>query len=149
MDNSVHTWGPRPALVAVGWVLTGVGAATLAATAHAGDRPGTLLLALVTAGLLALSAYGTVVRPRLVADPDGIRLGTLRGTRKFGWSEVRVGVRTLPRFGRRVPVLELDVVADHGDPDGERSAVFGWIELGEDPRDVYDVLERTRRRTSG
>ncbi len=135
--------------MAVGWALTGGAAATLAATADAGDRPGTLLLALVTAGLLAFSAHGTVVRPRLAADPDGIRLRDLRGSRRLGWSQVRVGVRTLPRFGRRVPVLELDVLADHGEPEETRPAVLGWIELGEDPRDVYDVLERTRRRPSG
>ncbi|WP_233357189.1 PH domain-containing protein [Saccharomonospora iraqiensis] len=149
VDNSVHTWGPRPALVAAGWVLTGVAAATLAATAHGGDRPGTLLLALVTAGLLAFSAYGTVVRPRLSADADGIRLRTLRGTRRLDWSQVRVDVRTLPRLGRRVPVLELNVLADHGDPDEDRPTALGWIELGEDPREVYDVLERTRPRPSG
>ncbi|WP_083940099.1 PH domain-containing protein [Saccharomonospora saliphila] len=161
MDNSA-AWAPRPALVGAGWALTAAAGAALAMLATGGDRQGALLLSLVTAALAALSAHGTVVRPRLAADAGGVSVRTLGGTRRLAWSRVAVRLTDVRRFGRRVPVLELDAddardpgragseqtgdAGDAGVSDEPGLVVLGWIELGADPHDVHDELLRLRRR---
>jgi len=141
VDNSVRAWAPRPALVGVGWALTVAAAGALAWTVDADDRPGTLLLGVVTTALAALSLHGTVVRPRLAADGRGVRLRTLTGTRTLPWSEVAVRLTRTKRYGRDSESVELE--AD------DRLTVFGWVELGTDPKDVYDELLRLRQAHTG
>ncbi|WP_298177243.1 PH domain-containing protein [Saccharomonospora sp.] len=138
MDNSARAWAPKPGLVGVGWVLTAVAAGALGWSATSGDRPGTLLLAVVTAAFLAASLHGTVVRPRLSADGDGLRVRTLGGTRSHPWSRVDLRLTTTRRYGRDAQVIELDAV------DGQLT-VFGWVELGTDPHEVHEELLRLRQ----
>ncbi|EHK88950.1 PH domain-containing protein [Saccharomonospora azurea] len=137
MDNSARAWAPRPGLVGVGWALTVAAACALAWTALSGDRPGTLLLSVVTAAFAALSLHGTVVRPRLTADASGVRLRTLGRTHSLRWSDVAVRLTTARRYGREAQIVELD--------SDDRLTVLGWIELGTDPHDVYDELVRLRQ----
>lgn len=137
MDNDALSWAPKTSLVAVGWLGTAAAAASTVFVLLASDRQGAVLLGIATLALAAASAHGTVVRPRLAADAWGLRVRTLAGTRRLDWSEVRPTVRTTRRLGRDVAVLELDT---------DEPAVFGWLELGADPRDVYDELVDLRPR---
>lgn len=137
MDNS-NTWAPRPALVGTGWVLTTAGAVALTVSIMSGDRPGILLLALVTAAFAAASAHGTVVRPRLAADTGHLRFRTLTGSHTLTWSDVAFRLVPVRRYGRETEVLELDTTTG-------RFAVFGWLELGADPRDVHERLLALRQ----
>ncbi len=91
----------------------------------------------MTTALAALSLHGTVVRPRLAADGRGVRLRTLTETRTLPWSEVAVRLTRTKRYGRDSESVELE--AD------DRLTVFGWVELGTDPKDVYDELLRLRQ----
>lgn len=100
-------------------------------TALSGDRPGTLLLGIGMLALTGAAVHGTFVRPRLAAYRWGVCIRTLGGTQRAPWPRVRVGLITTRRLGRDVPMLELET---------EELVVFGWIELGTDPRDVHDVL---------
>lgn len=137
MDNSIRGWAPKLGLVGVGWALTVAAAGALAWTALSGDRPGTLLLGVVTTAFAVLSLHGTVVRPRLAADSHGVRLRTLGGTRSLPWSDVTVRLATTRRYGRDAQTVEFDT--------DDRLTVLGWVELGTDPRDVYDELLRLRQ----
>ncbi|MEU6641455.1 PH domain-containing protein [Saccharomonospora sp. NPDC046836] len=122
-------------LVAVGWLLAAAAVAGKVGTALSGDRPGTLLLAVATLALLAAAAHGTFLRPRLCADHWGVRIRTLGGSKRLAWDEVDVRLTTARRLGRDVAALELE---------GEDLVVFGWVELGADPRDVHDELTALR-----
>ncbi|WP_197319761.1 PH domain-containing protein [Saccharomonospora sp. NB11] len=137
MDNPTRAWAPRPGLVGVGWVLTVISACALTGIVLSGDRPGSLLLGVITIAFAALSLHGTVVRPRLAADPSGIRLRTLGGTRVLRWSEVVVRLATTKRYGRDAWTVEIE--------SGDRLTVLGWVELGADPHDVHDELVRLRQ----
>ncbi|CAM2772412.1 PH domain-containing protein [Saccharomonospora xinjiangensis] len=137
MDNPAPSWAPKPGLVGLGWALTVSAACALTWFALSGDRPGTLLLGVVTAAVGALSLHGTVVRPRLAADSDGVRVRTLGGARSLPWSDVTVRLATTRRYGRDATTVEIDTE--------DRLTVFGWVELGSDPRDVYDDLVRLRQ----
>jgi len=120
------------AVAALGWALL------------TDDLPGRVI-ALAAVGLLSMLALvGTVVRPRLATDADGLRVGRLRGARYWPWSAVhRVEVVTSGRFSRRVGMLEIDAV----DPDGtERLVVLTALDLGADPVDVAAELDRVRAR---
>src|SRR5690606_27400414 len=138
VDNSPRAWAPKPGLVGVGWVLTAVSAIALGWNITSGDRPGTLLLAVVSAAFLAASLHGTVVRPRLLADSEGVRVRTLGGTHFHPWSRLGLRLTTTRRYGRDVEALELD-------PTDGRLTVFGWVELGTDPHDVHEELLRLRQ----
>jgi hypothetical protein len=109
-------------VAAVGWALatTDPAGRVLASTA------------VVLLGWLALSA--TVARPRLAADRHELRVGRLRGPRRWAWRDVhRIEVVRTRRLGRECPVLELDVV----DPDGTAHLlVFTRLDLGADPVEV-------------
>ena len=84
-------------------------------------------LALALAGL-----YGTVVRPRLAADGEGVTVRGLTGRRRWSWAEVNVRLVRTRRLGREVATLELDAEPD--------LVVLGRLDLGEDPEDVVDAL---------
>jgi hypothetical protein len=54
----------------------------------------------------------------------------------LNWAEARVRLRTTPRLGRDTVTLEIDS-EDH-------LVVLGWLDLGEDPREVLHVLSTLR-----
>ncbi|ROS41036.1 PH (Pleckstrin Homology) domain-containing protein [Amycolatopsis thermoflava] len=98
----------------------------------ASDRMGTVFFAVAAIALTALSLHGLLVRPRLTADPRGLRIRTTTGKHDLHWPEVTARVRTTRRFGRDSATLEIEA--------GDQLFVFGWLELGTDPRDVLDAL---------
>ena len=132
MDNPA-AWAPRPALVAVG--LAGFLVALAGAFLY-DDRMGVVLFAIAAVVLAALSAHGMFVRPRLAADTSGVRIRTAGGVREFGWREASAELRSTRRLGRDATTLEISA--------GEQLFVFGWLELGADPRDVLDALTTLR-----
>lgn len=136
VDNSARTWAPRAELVGVGWALAAAAAAGAVLFWRAGDRPGTLLLAVTALALLGAAMHGTLLRPRLAADRTGLRVRTLARTRRLGWPETRLTLSTVRRLGREVTVLEVQPL----DPQSCDLVVFGWIELGAHPRDVHEEL---------
>ncbi|GAA5158098.1 PH domain-containing protein [Amycolatopsis dongchuanensis] len=133
MDNP-SSWAPRPALVAV--ALLGALVA-LAGAVFSPDRMGAVLFGVAAVVLAALSAHGLFVRPRLAADDRGVRIRTTGGVHEFSWPETHTRLRSTRRLGRDSTTLEISV--------GEQLFVFGWLELGTDPRDVLDVLGALRR----
>ncbi|GAB3486622.1 PH domain-containing protein [Amycolatopsis cihanbeyliensis] len=135
MDNSNPKWAPRTAVVAVGWMLAAFAAAGTVVAALEIDPPGAVLLGVGTLALAAAAAHGTVVRPRLAADRQGIRVRTLAGSHRLDWAEARVRLATVRRLGREVTTLEIDPT----DPDSGL-IVLGALELGADPRDVLTEL---------
>ena len=136
------SWSPPAALVGLAWAGAVAAAVRVMLLVGTGDAPGLLLAAVATVGLAATALYGTVARPRLRADIDGITVGSLGGRRHLPWSQVHdVQARAVRRLGRDSMMLELDVV----DPDGaERLLVFGRLDLGDDPVDVADALRAAR-----
>jgi len=126
-------WSPRPAETAAaagGAVI----ALLLAATA---DPAGRVLFGLAALGLLALTVVDLLLRPRLAADPDGLRVRTLAVRRRMPWSALqRVDVDERSRYGLTARTLELDA--------GDTLVVLGRRALGTDPRDVADALARIR-----
>ncbi|GAB2979724.1 PH domain-containing protein [Amycolatopsis acidiphila] len=133
MDNSSASWAPRPALVAVG--LLGALVA-LAGVFLYDDKLGEVFFGVVTVVLAVLSAHGLLVRPRLTADIDGLRVRTLHGEQRFSWPEAHTSLRSTKRMGRDSKTLEISA--------GEQLFVFGWLELGADPLDVLDTLSALR-----
>ena len=134
-------YAPKPVVVVAGWM----GAVAALGWALLTDDPPGRVIALAAVGLLSMLALvGTVVRPRLATDPNGLRVGRLRGARYWPWPAVhRVEVVTSGRFGRRVGMLEIDAV----DPDGtERLVVLTALDLGADPVEVAAELDRVRAR---
>ncbi|ONI72793.1 hypothetical protein ALI144C_43095 [Actinosynnema sp. ALI-1.44] len=126
-------WSPPPVLVALGWVAT-VGGAVWAVLSD--DTAGRVLvgMAALVAALLAL--HGTLARPRLAADSNGLELRKLAGRRQWSWAEVNVRLVRTRRLGRQVSTLELDAEDD--------LVVLGWIDLGTPPEDVADALRELR-----
>lgn len=147
---------------------TGLGA--LAATAWCllgpSDPAGRLLIGITAAALAAVTGYGLLARPRLVADRHGLRIGSATGQRVHPWADVRrVRVVRTRRLGRDVPSLEIETAhveagrtetgrvgtgrtetAPGEHPEAERLDVFSRLELGADPYDVADVLTDLRSR---
>ncbi|EOD65349.1 hypothetical protein H480_27187, partial [Amycolatopsis vancoresmycina DSM 44592] len=96
----------------------------------------TLFRSLAAVAVGAFAVHATVVRPRLAAGPDGLVARTLGGTHRLSWAQTRTRLRTTRRLGRDGVTLEIE----HED----ELYVFGWLDLGEDPRDVLDVLSTLR-----
>ena len=126
-------WAPPAALVALGWFL----AVVAAAIAILGPDPmGKLLLGIAAVVLAFVALFGTVARPRLRADANGVELRGLRGAVRWSWAEVNVRLTKTRRLGREVYLVELDA---------ENAAVpglilLGKLDLGEDPQDVAYAL---------
>jgi len=139
VDNSPVSWAPRPAIVAAAWAVTALAAAVAVFGALSGDSMSALLFGIATLFAAAFAAHGTLIRPRLTADAQGLRARTLSGTVALGWVEARVRLRTTRRLGRDSVTLEVD--------SEDSLVVLGWLELGEDPRDVLDVLSALRARS--
>jgi len=53
---------------------------------------GRILTALAAVGLLLFALFGTVARPRLSADTDGIEIRRLGGRQRWAWGAVRISV---------------------------------------------------------
>lgn len=138
MDNYPTSWAPRQAVVVSAWAVTALLLAGVVADALTGDRGGLVLFALAAVAVGAFAAHTTVVRPRLAAGPDGLVARTLGGTHRLPWAQTRTRLRTTRRLGRDGVTLEVE----HED----ELYVFGWLDLGEDPRDVLDVLSTLRAR---
>ncbi len=126
---TARSWAPKGELAALAWLLA-AGAAAWAVFAD--DPPGRVLLGTVALALALAGLYGTVVRPRLLADGEGVTVCGLTGRRRWSWSEVNVRLVRTRRLGREVATLELDAEPD--------LVVLGRLDLGEDPADVVDAL---------
>jgi PH (Pleckstrin Homology) domain-containing protein len=138
VDNSgssttARSWAPKIELVVLGWALAVLAGGLIAII---DDRPGRLLLAVMALGLALASLFGTVARPRLVADENGVTVRGLTGSRHWGWGEVTARLGSTRRLGRDVVSVELDADID--------LVVLGWLDLGADPRDVVDALRALR-----
>ncbi len=127
------SWYPRTVETAAA-AASGVLALLLALVA---DPMGRVLFAVAGVGLLLLAAADVLLRPRLAADPAGLRVRTLTTSRRLPWSAVeRVAVDEHNRYGLTARTLEVE-------SDGEL-IVLGKRSLGQDPRDVADTLARIR-----
>ena len=136
MDNYPTSWAPRQAVVVSAWAVTALLLAGVVAEALTGDRGGLVLFALAAVAVGAFAAHATIVRPRLAADAEGLVARTLGGTHRLPWAQTRTRLRTTRRMGRDGVTLEIE--------HDEQLYVFGWLDLGEDPRDVLDVLSTLR-----
>jgi hypothetical protein len=136
--HSPHAWSSPPALIAMSWVLA---ASTLAWTVFGTDPRGRILTGLATAGLLLFALFGTLARPRLTADSDGVEIRRLGSRHRWAWGAVRITVSSTRRLGRTVSLLELDS-ADLDDDGG--LVVLGWLDLGTEPAEVAAVLRSYR-----
>ena len=138
-DDLPLRWSTPPAAVAA-LSLAGIGLAVMAAVAVP-DAAGRVLV-----GFAALIVLTTVVlalrqRPRLEVLPEGTGIAATRltGRREFPRAALqRVRIVEYPRFGRRVPMLEIDAL----DPStgAENLMIFGRWDLGTDPRNVHEAL---------
>jgi Bacterial PH domain len=136
-------WAAPWTAVALGLVAAlGLGAWTVAAT----DPPGRLLVGLAALAVLGVTAVGALARPRLQVDEAGLALRGLTGTRRWPWEQVdAVRVVRMRRLG--VPAAYLEVEARDGSPGAaptDRLLVLGRLELGTDPVDVAESLQRHR-----
>jgi hypothetical protein len=137
-DRQQAQWSPRPALVGIGW-LAAVG---LLVTTVFGASAETRVFAAVATIAFALAAgYGTLLRPKLRADTDGMVIRVLSGRLHLPWQSTRIKIARTRRLGRTVSLLELDGRDDQGE---EQLVVLGWLELGADPHDVLEVLRGFR-----
>jgi len=136
VDNYPTSWAPRPAVVVSAWALTALLLVGVVTDAVTGDHGGLVLFALATLAVGAFAAHSTLVRPRLAAGTEGLVARTLGGTHRLPWAQTRTRLRTTRRLGRDGVTLEIE----HDD----QLYVFGWLDLGEDPREVLDVLSTLR-----
>ncbi|MGW4058895.1 PH domain-containing protein [Amycolatopsis sp. NPDC004747] len=120
------------------WAVTALLLVGVVTDALTGDRGGLVLFALAAVAVGAFAAHATIVRPRLAADAEGLVARTLGGTHRLPWAQTRTRLRTTRRMGRDGVTLEIE--------HDEQLYVFGWLDLGEDPRDVLDVLSTLRAR---
>lgn len=149
MDNvetAPRSWAPSLGLVVVAWATAGL---TLVWSLFADDGPGRLIAGVATVGLIAAALFGSIARPRLAVDGQGVAVRSLTGARSWPWRQVRrVRVVRHRRLGRDIPMLELDVfdAIDPTRPDEamERLIVLGRLDLNADPDDVLASIQRTR-----
>ena len=131
-------WSPRPALVGVGWLAA---LALLASTVFAGSAQTRLFTGVATIAFALAAGYGTLLRPKLHADPAGLVVRLLGGRLRLPWYSTKITLSQTRRLGRTVTLLELDGRDELGE---EQLVVLGWLELGADPQDVLDVLHTLR-----
>ena len=134
MDNSAQWATPR----LVGAALFGAGVVLLVAAALSGsDPPGLVIMGIAGLLLAAMGLGSLLVRPRLAAWPDRLEIRGVTGRHHYARAQItRIRIVSYPRFGRRVPNLEIDV----DDGGSERLVILGRWELGEAPIDVADTL---------
>ncbi|GAA3997206.1 hypothetical protein GCM10022247_16550 [Allokutzneria multivorans] len=129
-----RNWSPPAVAVGGGWLLS-AGALTWVFLAR--DTP-TQVFAGVAAALIGFAAlFGTLARPRLTADTEGITVRGLTGARSWSWAELTPRLHSSRRFGRNSTVLEIDVQTRDG---AETLLVFTRLDLGADPVDVTKEL---------
>lgn len=126
-------WSTPSALVGCGWSLAVAAIIWWLLSTNGPDR---LFVGVVVIVLVATSTFGTLARPRLCADADGVAIRGLRGERRWPWSAVSVRVRANKRFGVRNALLEIDV--------DEQLILLSKLDLGEDPEDVAAELDQLR-----
>lgn len=137
-DRRQAQWSPRPALVGIGW-LAAFG--LLATTVFGASAETRLFGGVATIAFVIAAGYGTLLRPKLHADADGIVVRVLTGRLHLPWQSTRIKVARTRRLGRTVALLELDGRDARGE---EQLVVLGWLELGADPEDVLEVLRALR-----
>ena len=128
-------WSPAPlrtALVAAAAVVLGLAAAFVVP-----DLPGRILVGLAAVGAAVDAARDVVVRPRLVAGPEGIAVRTWGAPQRLTWPGLRARVRTTRRLGVLTRTLEIDV-----DPAVDEDGVL--VVLGR--RDLGAPVEEVARR---
>jgi hypothetical protein len=139
---AVHNrrWAPRLGLVVLGWL----GALAAAFWCVLGtEATGRLLAGVAVLVLGSAALFGSRARPRLAADRAGLEVRGLGRATHFDWSGVsRMRLVHTRRLGRDMPILEIEARRP-GDPD-DRLMVFGWLDLGADPRDVTEALHALR-----
>ncbi|GHH35414.1 hypothetical protein GCM10017774_20470 [Lentzea cavernae] len=133
LDRVTRTWSTPAPLVAIAWVAA---LALAFATFIADDNAGRLLIGLATLLVSYLAAFGSIARPRLTADADGLAVRGFASTTLLPWHEVKVKLQTTRRLGREQQSLELD--AD------DRLVVLTRLDLGVDPEEVAGVLHALR-----
>lgn len=139
LQNARSEWAtpaPMGALMVVGGIALGA-AGLFSGT----DAAGMALMLLAAVLLLLIGGQSLWVRPRLAIQGRELHVRTLfRGTCSYSFDDVRrAQVLTYPRFGRRVPHLELDL-DDEQAHEGERLVIYGRWDLGTNPLDVADAL---------
>ncbi|MGJ0118629.1 PH domain-containing protein [Williamsia sp. MIQD14] len=139
MDNSASWATPVP----VGCALTVGGVVLLAAAALSGSDPAGLVI-MGVAGLLLISlgVSSLLIRPRLAATREALTVRTVTGRHTYPRASIdRIRVVSYPRFGRRVPNLEIDVLGEAtGNGSDEKLVILGRWELGAAPVDVAEAL---------
>ena len=130
-----YRWAPQAPLVGIGWVLTAIAGLLAVVGVDAGGR---VLLTVATLLLAAISLFGTLARPRLRADAQGVTVRGMFSSRTWAWPEVRIRLAHGRRLGRVTSTVELTVLHDDG------LIVFGKLDLGEDPADVVEQLQTLR-----
>lgn len=136
---SALRWSTPPTAIAA--LVLGGGALTVAAVAFTTEPAGRFLVGAAALLVLATAALAARQRPRLEVLGDGSGLACTRVTGRQVFPRaalMRVRIVEYPRFGRRVPMLEIDAHDPHSG--AERLLIFGRWDLGADPRDVYDAL---------
>jgi hypothetical protein len=136
------TWAaPWPAVVVGLVAAVGLGAWAVAAD----DPPGRVLTGVAALALAVAGGIGALARPRLRADESGLALRGATGTRRWPWERIDA-VRTvrLRRMGLPASYVEIEARDDEV-PDG-RLLVLGRLELGTDPVEVAEALQRHRAR---
>lgn len=134
---TARVWAPKVELAALAWALAVLAAAWAWFT---DDPPGRVLLGTVALVLAFAGLFGTLARPRLAADADGVTLRGLTGSHRYAWAEVNVRLVRTRRLGRDVATVELDAEA----AEVPRLIVLGQLDLGADPEDVVDALLELR-----
>ncbi|SNT14744.1 PH domain-containing protein [Rhodococcoides kyotonense] len=105
------------------------------------DPAGRFLVTAAALGLWIISGSAAFQRPRLWINDGSLSMKRLTGVRTYRPDEIkRVKLVRYPRLGRRVPMLELDV--QRAGDDDDRLVIFGRWDLGTNPQDAYDALER-------
>ncbi|SDP76326.1 PH domain-containing protein [Actinopolyspora xinjiangensis] len=138
--EQAHAWSTPVGLLVLCWVVATGLVPVVPLTEGSVDRAfsgAALLVAVTAAGALSY------LRPRLRADPEGIAVRTLGGRHHWRWELVSWRVTTSHRFGRTVPVLEIEV------PERDLAGgllLLGRFDLGAEPQEVAERLEALRAR---
>jgi hypothetical protein len=103
------------------------------------DGAGQFLTIVAALLLLAVAAHAALVRPRLAILASGavpsLALRTLRARHEYRADQLAaVSVVRYPRFGRRVPMLEIEP------QDESRIFILSRWDLGANPLEVADAL---------
>ena len=126
-------WGPPSAGIAAAGLFGAVMA--IAAVTVVTDVPGRVLAGVAAVGLLTFATMSWRARPKVAITGDELVVRGWFGTQVFGRDDVaKIRITEFRRIGRKVRLLEIDIVAD------DRLLVFTRWDLGTDPIDVLDAL---------